>query len=210
MLGELVLKGDDGKYYRLHIQADGTISTEQVDVTEGEIQAGVTSGGQSIVETTLNVRDLNAQTIKGSSAIITEIFTDALTAGTITAGQAMIASATIPELSTVAINAIGESLDLTANSTIQLLIRTDEALRAWFTFSEDGLRTGKTGSAYATLTNDVGFHILQNNEKIGTFAKRELHTEAVRIGTVSATAPRIVLREAPDGGAMFTLEGAIT
>lgn len=208
VLGEMVLKGDDGKYYRLHVQADGTISTEEVEVTEGEIQAGVTSGGQSIVETTLNVRDLNAQTIKGSSAIITEIFTDALTAGEITAGQAMIASATIPELSTVAINAIGESLDLTANSTIQLLIQTDEALRAWFTFSEDGLRTGKTGSTYATLTNDVGFHILQNNEKIGTFAKRELHTEAVRIGTVSTTAPRIVLREAPDGGAMFTLEGA--
>ena len=210
VLGEMVLKGDDGKYYRLHIQADGTISTEQIEVTEGEIASGTTSGGQTIVETTLNVRDLNAQTIKGSSAIITEIFTDALTAGEITAGQAMIASATIPELSTVAINAIGESLDLTANSTIQLLIQTDEALRAWFTFSEDGLRTGKTGSAYATLTNDVGFHILQNNEKIGTFAKRELHTEAVRIGTVSATAPRIVLREAPDGGAMFTLEEATT
>lgn len=208
VLGEMVLKGDDGKYYRLHVQADGTISTEQIEVTEGEIASGTTSGGQTIIETTANIRDLNAQTIKGSSAIITEIFTDALTAGEITAGQAMIASATIPELSTVAIRAIGESLDLTANSTIQLLIQTDEALRAWFTFSEDGLRTGKTGSAYATLTNDVGFHILQNNEKIGTFAKRELHTEAVRIGTVSAIAPRIVLREAPDGGAMFTLEGA--
>ena len=210
VLGEMVLKGDDGKYYRLHIQADGTISTELVDVTEDEIQAGTTSGGQTIVETTMNVKDLNAQTIKGASAIITEIFTDALTAGTITAGQAMIASATIPELSAAAISAIGESLDLSANRTIQLLIQTDEALKAWFTFSEEGLRTGRTGSTYATLTNDVGFHILQNNEKIGTFARRELHTEAVRIGAVSASAPRVVLREAPDGGAMFTIEEAGT
>lgn len=209
VLGDLVLKGDDGSYYRLHIQADGTISTERVDVTADEIASSTTSGGQTIIETTANVRDLNAQTIKGSSAIITEIFTDALTAGKITAGQAMIASATIPELSAAVIKSIGDSIDLSANKTIQLLIQTDEALKAWFTFGEDGLRTGKQGSTYATLTNDVGFHILQNDEKIGTFAKRELHTEAVRIGSVSATQPRIVLREAPDGGAMITLEEAV-
>lgn len=206
VLGEMVLKGDDGRYYRLHVQADGTISTEQIEVTEGEIASGTTSGGQTIIETTANIRDLNAQTIKGSSAIITDIFADALTAGKITAGQAMIASATIPELSATAIKAIGDSIDLTANSTIRLLIESDEQLRAWFTFAEEGLRTGKAGSTYATLTNDVGFHILQNNETIGSFAKRELRTEAVRVGKVNTTQPRIVMREAPDGGAMFVLE----
>ena len=202
----MILKGDDGKYYRLHVQADGTISTEQIEVTEGETASGITSGGQTIIETTANIRDLNAQTIKGSSAIITDIFADALTAGKITAGQAMIASATIPELSATAIKAIGDSIDLTANSTIRLLIESDEQLRAWFTFAEEGLRTGKAGSTYATLTNDVGFHILQNNETIGSFAKRELRTEAVRVGKVNTTQPRIVMREAPDGGAMFVLE----
>ena len=206
VLGEMVLKGDDGKYYRLHVQADGTITTEQIEVTEGEIASGTTSGGQTIIETTLNVRDLNAQTIKGSSAIITEIFTDALTAGKITAGQAMIASATIPELSATVIRAIGESIDISANSTIQLLIQTDEALKAWFTFAEEGLRTGRAGSTYSTLVNDVGFHVQQQGEIIGSFARRALHTEAVRIGKASATDARIVLREAPDGGAMITLE----
>lgn len=206
VLGEMVMKGDDGRYYRLHVQADGTITTEQIEVTEGEIASGTTSGGQTIIETTANIRDLNAQTIKGSSAIITDIFADALTAGKITAGQAMIASATIPELSATAIKAIGDSIDLTANSTIRLLIESDEQLRAWFTFAEEGLRTGKAGSTYATLTNDVGFHILQNNETIGSFAKRELRTEAVRVGKVNTTQPRIVMREAPDGGAMFVLE----
>jgi hypothetical protein len=149
---------------------------------------------------------LNAQTIKAASAIITEIFTDALTAGKITAGQAMISSATIPELSATVIKAIGDSLDLTANSTIQLLIRHDDELRAWLTFSEAGLRIGKAGSTYSTLTDDTGFHVEQLGEKIGSFAKRELRTEAVRVGKVSATEPRIVMREAPDGGIMYTLE----
>ena len=206
VLGEMVLKGEDGGYYRLYIGSDGTITTEKVELTQGEIQAGVTGGGQTIIETTLNVRDLNAQTIKGSSAIITEIFTDALTAGEITAGQAMIASATIPELSATVIKAIGDSIDISANSTIQLLIQTDEALKAWFTFEEEGLRTGRAGSTYSTLVNDVGFHVQQQGEIIGSFARRALHTEAVRIGKASATDARIVLREAPDGGAMITLE----
>jgi hypothetical protein len=122
VLGELVIKGEDGGYYQIVIGSDGNITTIPVDVTDGEISAGQTSGGQAIVETTINVRDLNAQNINGSSAIITEIFTDALTAGKITAGQAMIASATIPELYTTAIKAIGDSIDLTANTTIRLLL----------------------------------------------------------------------------------------
>ena len=206
VLGEMVLKGDDGKYYRLHVQADGTITTEQIEVTEGEIASGTTGGGQTIIETTANIRDLNAQTIKGSSAIITEIFTDALTAGEITAGQAMIASATIPELSATAIKAIGDSIDISANSTIQLLIQSNDLLRSWFTFSEEGMRAGKQGSTYSTLVNDVGFHVLQQDEIIGSFARRALHTEAVRIGKASSAEPRIVMREAPDGGMMITLE----
>ena len=206
VLGEMVLKGDDGKYYRLHVQADGTITTEQIEVTDGEIASGTTSGGQTIIETTANIRDLNAQTIKGSSAIITEIFTDALTAGEITAGQAMIASATIPELSATVIKAIGDSIDISANSTIQLLIQSNDLLRSWFTFSDEGMRAGKQGSTYSTLVNDVGFHVLQQDEIIGSFARRALHTEAVRIGKASSTEPRIVMREAPDGGMMITLE----
>lgn len=206
VLGDLVLKGEDGGYYRLHVQADGTISTERIELTDGEIESGTTSGGQTIIETVANIRDLNAQTIKAASAIITEIFADALTAGKITAGQAMIASATIPELSATVIKAIGDSLDLSANSTIQLLIRHDDELRAWLTFSEVGLRIGKAGSTYSTLTDDTGFHVEQLGEKIGSFAKRELRTEAVRVGKVNTTEPRIVMREAPDGGIMFTIE----
>ena len=200
MLGELVVKGDDGKYYRLHVGADGEINAEEVTVTDGEIVAGQTGAGQQIVDTSINVKDLNAQTIKGASAIITEIFTDALNAGKITAGQAMIASASIPELYTTAITALGNNIDITANSTIQLLIGTNELIRAWYTFTEDGMRVGKAGSTYSTLTDDTGFHVLQLGEKIGSFAKRQLAAETVRVGRVDTPDSRIVLREAPDGG----------
>lgn len=121
-LGKLVIKGDDGKYYRVFITSTGEIRTEEVTVSSGEINAGQTSTGQQIVETTLNVGSLNAETIQGSSAVINEILTIALNAEKITAADALIASATITELYATTIKAIGDSLDLSANKSIQLTV----------------------------------------------------------------------------------------
>lgn len=121
-LGKLVLKGTDGKYYEIVVGADGQISTREVTVSEGEIAAGETAGGRQIVETSANIGDLNAQSIKGNQAIINTILTTALTAEKITAADAMIASATIPALYATSIQAIGNSLDLRANESVKLAV----------------------------------------------------------------------------------------
>lgn len=121
-MGELVVQGEDGKYYEITVMADGTIATKEVTVTEGEIAAGETAGGKGIVATTANVAELNAQTVKASSAIISEILVGALTAEKITAQQALIASATVPELYATSIKAIGDSLDLSSNQSIRLYV----------------------------------------------------------------------------------------
>ena len=122
-IDKLVLKGADGKYYRVFVGADGTIRTEEVTVTDGEIAAGETEEGRQIVATTANVGSLNATTIKASQAVINTIFTESLTAGKITANEALIASATIPILYTTAITALGNSLDLSANESIKLTVQ---------------------------------------------------------------------------------------
>lgn len=121
-IDKLVLKGADGKYYRVFIGADGTIQTEEVTVTDGEIAAGETDEGRQIVATTANVGSLNATTIKASEAIIGTIFTESLTAGKITANEALIASITAPSIYTTAITALGNSLDLSANESIRLTV----------------------------------------------------------------------------------------
>ena len=121
-LGKLILKGDDGGYYRVFIGADGSISTEPVQPTEGEIEAGQTAGGQQIVETGMNVADLNATNLQASSAVINEILTTALTAEKITAADALIASATIPTLYTTSIQAIGAGIDLSSNQYIASVV----------------------------------------------------------------------------------------
>lgn len=121
-IDKLVLKGSDGKYYRVFIGADGTIQTEEVTVTDGEIAAGETGDGRQIVATTANVGSLNATTVKASQAIIGTIFTESLTAGKITANEALIASMTAPLIYTTAITALGNSLDLSANESIRLTV----------------------------------------------------------------------------------------
>lgn len=121
-LGNLVIKGNDGKYYRVFVGSTGEIGTEEVTVTNGEISAGQTTTGSQIVETNMNVANLNASNLQASSAVINNILTTALTAGKITAAEALIASATIPALYTTTIKAIGETLDLSANTSITAMV----------------------------------------------------------------------------------------
>lgn len=122
MLGKLVLRGEDGKYYQVMIGADGTIHTQKVQPSEAEIEAGETESGQGIVDTSANFADLTAQNIKGNEAIFQTILAQSMTAGKLTAGEAMIASATIPTLYATSIQAIGNSLDLSANESISLIV----------------------------------------------------------------------------------------
>lgn len=122
MLGKLVLKGEDGKYYQVMIGADGTIQTQEVQPSQGEIEAGETEGGLGIVETTANIGALTAQNVKGNEAIFQTILAQSMTAGKLTAGEALIASATIPTLYATSIQAIGNSLDLSANESISLIV----------------------------------------------------------------------------------------
>lgn len=122
MLGKLVLKGEDGKYYQVMIGSDGTIHTQEVEPSEAEIEAGETESGQGIVDTSANFADLTAQNIKGNEGIFQTILAQSMTAGKLTAGEAMIASATIPTLYATSIQAIGNSLDLSANESISLIV----------------------------------------------------------------------------------------
>ena len=122
MLGKLVLKGEDGKYYQVMIGSDGTIHTQEVEPSEAEIEAGETESGQGIVDTSANFADLTAQNIKGNEGIFQTILAQSMTAGKLTAGEALIASATIPTLYATSIQAIGNSLDLSANESISLIV----------------------------------------------------------------------------------------
>ena len=141
MLGKLVLKGEDGKYYQVMIGSDGTIHTQEVEPSEAEIEAGETESGQGIVDTSANFADLTAQNIKGNEGIFQAILAQSMTAGKLTAGEALIASATIPTLYATSIQAIGNSLDLSANQSIQLTVKKAVGYRVEVVASSNVLST---------------------------------------------------------------------
>jgi hypothetical protein len=198
-LGKLILKGDDGGYYRVFVGADGTVEAEAIAVSDAEIIAGQTANGSQIVETGMNVAELNATNLQASSAVINQILTQALTAQKITAADAMIASATIPALYTVAISAIGEHLDLSANNTIRLLLGARDEMQRWFTFSDDmGLVIQKPAytddagvlhpaSIWQTITDETGYHIKRVDLPgyVGSFARDRLIVDGVETGAIA-------------------------
>ena len=60
-------------------------------MTQDEIAAGQTEDGRQIVATTINADSINGTTINAQQAILNTILTNALTAGKITAAEAMLA-----------------------------------------------------------------------------------------------------------------------
>lgn len=130
-VGKLVIKGEDGNYYAVMVGSDGVIHTQPVEVTEDEIAAGETEGGMQIVEETINAQSINGQTIKAQEALFNTVLTAALNAGKITANDAMLASATIPMLYATAIKALGNTLDISANESIQLIVGEVEAAKVY-------------------------------------------------------------------------------
>lgn len=48
----------EAKYYRIQIDSDGAISTEEVTVTDDELAAGETNDGRQIVASTANIGSL--------------------------------------------------------------------------------------------------------------------------------------------------------
>ena len=230
-LGKLVLKGEDGQYYRVFVGSDGSISTEHVELTAGEIQSGQTAGGQQIVETQMNVGDLNATNLQANSAVINQILTTALTADKITAADALIASATIPALYTTSIKAIGDNLDLSANTSIQSIVgdvegqinasfsevsqRQDavevqmvkkvdgEELRTYLRYSDGTVELGRSGSRYTSQTSDNGFVVLQDGAPMASIVQNTISAPVIE-GKRMITIGDFALRLGANGHLILT------
>ena len=109
-VGELVVKASDGRYYRLDVAADGSVSPTQVTPTAAEIAAGVTSNGHgAIIETDLTVAELSASNMKAINALI-----DKLTAGRIDVDTLFARQATVNRLL---------AMDITGNQYLRLMVK---------------------------------------------------------------------------------------
>jgi len=203
-IGNLTLKSSDGYYYDIAVSADGTISTTLVTPTQQEIDAGTMTNGKGIVDTNLPVQTLNAENVFAQSAIIGQIMTTALTADKITAGQALIASASIPVLYTTSIQAIGDSLDLSANQSISLIVGqatqnfvTKPEFNRVVRIDQSGLHVGDNQTNNETLISSDGVGIVINGLEYSRFA-----ANYAKFGNY-------IIQNTNDGGLVFRLKGGI-
>ena len=165
VIGSLVLPGEDGKYYEITVGTDGALSTAEVAVSAGEIAAGVTEGGKPIAATSINAGSIHGSTVTAQQGILNTILTQALTAGQITAGQALIASATVPTLYATSIQAIGNSLTFTANERIQSIVSslngTVQSTETWYAASASAAIAPVSGWSLTPPARADGMHIWQ-------------------------------------------------
>ena len=73
VIGKLCIKASDGKYYLLDVGADGKVTAAETTVTDGEIEAGQTSGGSVIVETNITAANLTTTNLLATYALINKI-----------------------------------------------------------------------------------------------------------------------------------------
>lgn len=205
-LGNLVVKGEDGQYYRIAIGTDGVIRTEVETVTDGVPE----SGGQ-IVETTINAETITGQTVMGNEGVFENILTAALSAGKITANEAMLASAVIPNLSVSTITAAGNSITVNAGQMFEILLNGVQNMNQWFSFGpnglvisqpaiyeDDGVTIKTPASIWSTVTDETGYHIRNSTVPgyVGSFYKDRLKVDTIEMGDT-------LIRKMDDGGIAF-------
>lgn len=196
-ISKLVLLGEDGKYYEVGVGGDGIVHAAEYAPTQAEIDAGQTADGRQIVaQQTIVAEEINGAAVRAVSGVFDDILTAALTAGQITAQDALLASATIPALYTTSINAIGSTMDISANETILLKTGDDtRGLRRILRLDSDGVHVGDSATANELLLDSQSVNVRMGGQTFSKFAGNY-----VQFGDYQ-------LRRTTDGGLVFKRRG---
>ena len=84
-IGNLCIKASDGNYYRIDVNADGTVEATLTTVTEDEISQGHTNAGRVILATEITAENLSAANIYATYALVNKIDAARIDVGILTA-----------------------------------------------------------------------------------------------------------------------------
>lgn len=84
-IGDLCIKASDGNYYRIDVNADGTVEATKTTVTDSEISQGHTNAGRVILATEITAADLSAANIYATYALVNKIDAARIDVGILTA-----------------------------------------------------------------------------------------------------------------------------
>ena len=200
-IGDLVIKAADGNYYQLNVDENGNVTATQASVTDGEITAGQTEGGQVILETNITADRLNTGDLLATYALINRIDAARIDVDELMARQAFI------DLLTTSNILGGKSLKIIT----QELDDTRGTLSRWFTFdNERGFIIRKPAytdaqgvehaqSIWSTIVDEVGYHIQRSDLAgyVASFFRDRLKANAVEIDGM-------LMKSDGTGGIVFT------
>ena len=191
-VGHLVVLGQDGQYYEIGVGGDGVIRTAVYTPTQTELDDGATVDGRAIVtETTVNAQAITGETVSAQEAVIGALLTSALNAGTITASEALLASASIPMLYAASIRSLGETIDIRANQSITMMAgNIDRMLR----LDGEGLHVGDSQARAEVLIDSESVNVRLRGETYSRFGSNYVQFGDYR------------LRRSVDGGLVFIKE----
>lgn len=107
-IGDLCIRASDGNYYRIDVNADGTVEATLTTVTEDEISQGHTDAGRVILATDITAENLSAANIYATYALVNKIDAARIDVGILTARQAF-----IDQLNT---------MDIRSNNFLQIMV----------------------------------------------------------------------------------------
>ncbi len=191
-VGNLPVKAEDGRYYRLVVDENGSVTAAETTVSAAEKAEGVTGEGRAILETNLTAEQLSATGVRAVRALISRLDASRIDADALWAREAF-----IDRLNTCDLRGNGllqaeltsmKNETLAAQETLDAQAPLVEQLMRSVTFSEEGIRQRKPGSAYSTFMGEGGYHVDRDGsvEHVGSFTGSGLTAPGVRIGDIIA------------------------
>ena len=137
-VGELLVKGQDGSFYSVSVDAEGNIVTEKKQVVNDDVGDLSINAGEKIIEGTVTAACLNANDIFANNAIIRQLIAANIDVDTLFAREATINAlfANDATISTLF------SKQATINALNAMDIRGNEYLQLYVTDKVDGIAVG--------------------------------------------------------------------
>jgi len=107
-VGELVVKGEDGRFYSISVDGDGNITSTVKQIANDDVADASIHGGEKIIEGSITAGTLNVQEIFGDNATIRNLIAANLDVDTLFAREATI-------------NALN-AMDITSNTYLKLMV----------------------------------------------------------------------------------------
>lgn len=207
-VGELIVKGDDGRFYAMSVDADGNVVTTLKEIDGDDIADRAIDAGTKIIEHSITASELNVTQIFADQALVRAIKAANLDVDDLFANTAWINNLSALMVSTNVIRALEEKLDLSANESIRLiagdtalpelaiLLSNGQALGSAITSTTAKARVTKAGLDITSQIPDNAFNWTRKSKDTSGDAAWNAQASHKGVKQITISSPADVLGDA--------------